>query len=1178
MEQKIEQIAYRSWFETKPNSKENLNRHGEKYVAFNSDTWLNTIYNQVKDIRENQTKAQTAPVKQEAKTEQNASKAEQEAKLPVKENTPGETINWNEIERPEGKIRKHYKSIIESGNTTKEAKKIAKDLMGVDTYVPDSNNQQLQRADNRINATSPEVQMQALMERAVNGGKITAEDVAVGERLIQYYSQIGDAENLQEAIRTTAMMGTSAGQAVQAFAMLNHQTPQGQAIWLQKTVEKMNNDIAKRKNATVVTDENGTKVINKKGEDITDKVKLFNLTSDMIDSIVKSKNETEMIENLDNIYKELGQQVPRTAMEKVDAWRYFSMLANPKTHIRNIIGNKAMGGLQDVKNFIGGGIEDVVSKFNPNIERTKTAKFASKEVREFVKNDFKNSDVQTMLELGTDKYADPSNRIQENQRTFKSNFLENTLGKAFDVNGKLLEVEDGWGLKSAYVKSMSQYMAANNLTAENITDKQLAKARQYAVQQAKEATFHQASTLANTLSTLGKKNKLAKFVLDAAVPFKKTPINVAKAGIQYSPVQIVKGVTTDLVALRKGNITVNQYIDNISKGLTGTGIVALGFALAEMGILKGSGDDDKDKEYFDQQQGKQNFSLRIGDSTYSLDWLAPAGIPLFVGAEVNNLYHSEKEDNNTIEDKDLLGSALSAVSNLGNASITALNPMADMSMISGLTNILGTSNSAKTPGQKIGDIVANTGSSYVNQFFPTVMGQIARTIDPYERSTTSTKKGTLPRVADSTINQIKSKIPGLRQTLPVKTDIWGQEIKPVGKLPTRIFNNFINPATIKQISNDSVTKGLNMLYDKTGNSDILPESLKKELNINGKKYVLNNEDYARYRKEYGQTSHEMIQELMKTDEYKELDENEKAEAISNIYDYAKEKFKVEYAESKGEEIKASKKYEVINDLEQEEVPAKDIMSYVTKFDTIKADTDSEGKEIAGSQKAKKIEWILNSDLSKSAKDTIINKEFSTSTTQDSLKNYRHIDKDYDTLLYYTNLSKDAKETYRNIAKSGVNQSKYIQYKTAQKVANNDFRALQKSKLSKADKAKVYEMELGKDDNEYKYLKTTNIDINEYLKYKQAKSTWKADRVDDGTVAGKSVSGSKKEKVVSYINNMNVTYEQKLLLMGQQYKLSKAERARLANYISGMNLSSSGRMDLYSKMKGFTVYKDGRVSY
>ena len=38
-----------------------------------------------------------------------------------------------------GKVRKHYKSIMQSSNTSPEAKAIAKELIGSDTYVPDSN-------------------------------------------------------------------------------------------------------------------------------------------------------------------------------------------------------------------------------------------------------------------------------------------------------------------------------------------------------------------------------------------------------------------------------------------------------------------------------------------------------------------------------------------------------------------------------------------------------------------------------------------------------------------------------------------------------------------------------------------------------------------------------------------------------------------------------------------------------------------------------------------------------------------------------------------------------------------------------------------------------------------------------------------------------------------------------
>lgn len=166
------------------------------------------------------------------------------------------------------------------------------------------------------------------MSKAINGEKITATDIAVGEKLIQYYSKTGDKTKLQDAIQATAMAGTSAGQTVQALSLLNHQTPEGQAIWLQRSVDKMNNDLKKTRGKNA---------------------EQFNLTEDMIDKIVNSKDNDDLQNNLNDVYKQLGQQVSKTNLQKIDAWRYFSMLANPKTHIRNIVGNTAMAGVQGVK-------------------------------------------------------------------------------------------------------------------------------------------------------------------------------------------------------------------------------------------------------------------------------------------------------------------------------------------------------------------------------------------------------------------------------------------------------------------------------------------------------------------------------------------------------------------------------------------------------------------------------------------------------------------------------------------------------------------------------------------------------------------------------------------------------------------------------------------------------------
>ena len=137
-------------------------------------------------------------------------------------------------------------------------------------------------------------------------------------------------------------------------------------------------------------------------------------------------------------------------------------------------------------------------------------------------------------------------------------------------------------------------------------------------------------------------------------------------------------------------------------------------------------------------------------------------------------------------------------------------------------------------------------------------------------------------------------------------------------------------------------------------------------------------------------------------------------------------------------------------------------------------------------------------------------------------------------------------------------------------------AIQKGKYSNKEMMNLYDTFVSDSDEVYKALKKTNINMKEYLKYKEANLS--ADKYDDGTVNGKTISGSAKAKKVEFINNMNITYEQKLLLLGSSNKLSNQERTILANYVNSLNMSRQDKLDLYGKLKGFTVYKDGRVTW
>lgn len=134
-----------------------------------------------------------------------------------------------------------------------------------------------------------------------------------------------------------------------------------------------------------------------------------------------------------------------------------------------------------------------------------------------------------------------------------------------------------------------------------------------------------------------------------------------------------------------------------------------------------------------------------------------------------------------------------------------------------------------------------------------------------------------------------------------------------------------------------------------------------------------------------------------------------------------------------------------------------------------------------------------------------------------------------------------------------------------------------SNYSSKEKSAIYENYiLSSTNTTYPLLKKSGIDIDEYMKYLQ--QDFKSDKKDNGTTSGKTVAGSAKRKTYEYVNSMNISYEQKLLLLGTQYKLNNAERTKLYNYVKTLDYSQEEMQKVFEKLQGFTVYKDGRVTW
>lgn len=139
--------------------------------------------------------------------------------------------------------------------------------------------------------------------------------------------------------------------------------------------------------------------------------------------------------------------------------------------------------------------------------------------------------------------------------------------------------------------------------------------------------------------------------------------------------------------------------------------------------------------------------------------------------------------------------------------------------------------------------------------------------------------------------------------------------------------------------------------------------------------------------------------------------------------------------------------------------------------------------------------------------------------------------------------------------------------------------LEDSKHSDADKQKIYKETIGNDDDLYKQvLQTSNININEYLKYKQQE--FESDKEDDGTLSGKTIKNSKKQKVYDYVKKMKINDTQRLLILGKQFKLNRNEQQMLYSYINDIpRLTKEERLEIFKMYSNnFEIYKSGKLSF
>ena len=480
-------------------------------------------------------------------------------------------------------------------------------------------------------------------------------------------------------------------------------------------------------------------------------------------------------------------------------------------------------------------------------------------------------EMESALQGENAKYAVTSD-IEGKRTIFKTKWLEKARLKNFDF----LEMEDMWFLKAHYVDALARLITVRGLDINNLSVKTLETIRALAVKEAQAATYRDANSLAEALNKVQRKWGRSKkaivrgagMLVEGVMPFKKTPLNIAKQGINYSPAGLLKGIYKTASKMKKGKaFSTAEIIDDFAKGLTGTMMMLLGTMLASLGIISGNDDEEKKKRKFDKMVGEQAFSLNIGGFSYTIDWMTPSCLPLFTGVELFEL----------AKDGFDFGDITDALS-------TLTEPMLELSVLSGISSAIESAQYNET--NTFFAIGSDMLTSYILQAVPTFGGQISRIIDKNKREYYYVdKNSSLPKGLQTFIGQAASKIPFASFLFEPSVDEWGRE-QTYGSLGERIFENFISPGYYSNENYTDVDKELLRLYEATGDNSVLPTTQQKYYKEDGIAYHMSAADYTEVKKIRGQKSFELINELINSDGYKRMSDEEKAKAIAKRYEEA----------------------------------------------------------------------------------------------------------------------------------------------------------------------------------------------------------------------------------------------------------------------------------------------------
>lgn len=833
------------------------------------------------------------------------------------------------------RVSQALRTIMEAPLTSDEAAGNMRSWLvnnGTGTYTPQSNVKSITKARNELNKYgSLKAAAEALHGNVATGTGRNTDLVALGEVILSQMWEDGTMtnEDRERVVSDICILETDSGRATQLASVIKKMTPDGHINYMEQVGKRMASRAEKR----------------------TGKPVSLTLTEEEKQAYrnAKTQEERDLID--EEVTERFGKEtVDLTWRDKMRNWRYFSMLANARTHFRNITGNVLMTPVTRFKDVIntayqaidvkrGSGKHPTLTQADRTTAAITRADGQTKAYTETLLKEalpimqgVSSKYIESINSAAKSKGAEPTfwqkatadvdtaKLFNDNTRSSFWNKVARGFNKASSINSNMLELEDAAFLGLRFKSSVYQQLQAKGIDVTKITEAQKNQIMNYAMEEALRATFRDASALADAINDFMRSGKIQGAIVEGLLPFKKTPINIAKRSIEYSPLGVLQGVykmvsnnkayTTQLSNINNSNLSDaekqvrikelnNSYIkervsaiDRLAAGTTGSILTAIGIMAASLGWISVKRKDDE-ADTFENGLGKNRYSLNIGNTSIDLSAFSPAAVPFIIGATIFEMTDGESDTDGTPLFSAIIGSLCEAI-----------DPITEMSVISSFADAMGFTSYSNEEAQGTRTIFSFLGkgvSSYIGQYVPTKVGQIERTFDPYSRSYSAGEDYWASKAFGKDIGgfvkNMQNKV-GLGWLLEPKMNVHGEEVTNYTNFGSWVWNYLnqnIFPASWKADNKNVIDDELVRLYGVVDNTSMFPTKPSRNVgsytDSETRKSVplklTDDNEYMEYQRDYGQAIYSALEELMSSSQYQMMSDEEKSIAVENTIDSAK---------------------------------------------------------------------------------------------------------------------------------------------------------------------------------------------------------------------------------------------------------------------------------------------------